>query len=199
MHLDRKPLASKRILSLVLFIVISSSPCAAADEMSWGRAFSGVRVGVSLRDGPAGNELFVAFQNVGNTTQSLFVSQSGGFGPPFISYLFEIVAVGPDRKTHQIHYWVGDSGRLVNVGLISQRVEELPARRTYEFKHSLKDLFEFDKGGDIPLESLLRQGYAVRVDYNVPRDKVTQLSNEHSNLWTGRIQSGEVELARSSR
>lgn len=195
MYSDRRSLASKNVLALVLFVAASGLPCSAADELLWGRALSGMRVGVSLRDGPAGKELHVAFQNVGSSPQSLFVSQSGGFGPPTVSYPFEIVAVGPDGKAHKISYWVGDSGRLVNVGLVEQNVEEIPAGRTYEFKHSLKDLFELGKGNNIPLESLLRQGYTIRIDYEVPRERVKRLLFKNPSLWTGQIQSGEVGLA----
>lgn len=200
MSSDGGPLGSKGVLALVLLAVACASPCSAADGVSWGTALSGIRLGVSIQDGPEGKELHVAFQNVGSTPQSLVVEQFGGGMPSADNYFFDIVAVGPDRKAHRINFWTGSGpGRLVPVGLVWQRVQEIPARRTYEFRHLLKYLVEFHKGGDIPLENLLRQGYTVRIDYKVQPRSVEESLSRYPSLWTGEIQSGEAGLAPERR
>lgn len=151
-----------------------------------------MRVGVFIHEGPSGKELQIALNNVGNDPQTFFVSALG-IG---LSDAFDIFAVAPDRKRHQIFYWVGGEGRLMEVGLRVENVVEIPPGRSYVIRHLLKDLFEFREGGEVPLESLLRQGYAVVIDYDLPRQRVHKsLLYKYPSLWTGHIESGEVRLA----
>jgi hypothetical protein len=167
-----------------------------ADHISWGSTVSGMRVGVALGQGSGGRELRVVFANMAPTQQSLVIAEQGG-GVPSTGYYFAIRAQGgPDGKEHEISYWVdGGLGHIVPIGLRTDYVAAVPAGRMYELNLPLKLLFQMARGGDIGLESMLRQGYTVHVSYHIPFSHFSLVIQErHPDLWIGEIDSGEVGL-----
>jgi hypothetical protein len=167
-----------------------------ADDISWGSTVSGMRVGVALGQGSGGRELRVVFANMARMQQSLLVAEQGG-GVPSTGYAFDIRAQGgPDGKEHEISYWVdGGLGRIVPIGLQIPYVAAVPAGRMYELNLPVKLLFQIARGGDIGLESMLRQGYKVHVSYRIPFNHFSLVIQErHPDLWLGEIESGEVGL-----
>lgn len=198
MRLVVKLLGSQTAAAFVLFVFASGSSCFGADPTYWGHPVAGMRVGVSLRDTPSGKELRVAFENLGPTPQALLVGTSGGFsGVIDPSHAFSITAIGPDGTVHAVSHRISSAGQLIHAGLMQQHVETVPHGGVYEFRHPLADLAEYNRGGDIPVDNLLRQGYRIRIDYSVPRDRVRKLLYKYPDLWTGDIQSGEVALTRN--
>jgi hypothetical protein len=152
-----------------------------------------MRVGVALGQGIGGRELRVVFANMAPTQQSLVIAMQA----PSFGYHFGIRAQGgPDGKEHEISNWVdGGLGRIVSIGLQTDYVAAVPPGRMYELNLPLKLLFQMARGGDIGLESMLLQGYTVRVSYHIPLSHFSRVIRErHPDLWIGEIDSGEVGL-----
>jgi hypothetical protein len=181
----RRPLLSVRVFAASLFLLgfDSSSFCAA--DINWGPTVAGLRLGVSLIQG-AEPELHIVYANLSATEQTLLVAVAGGF----TVYEFEIWAqMGPGKEEHQIFSWgPNDFGRVIPISLQAPQIATIPPGRMYEIRIPLKQLFESHRGGDVPLENLLRQGYRVRVLYRIGPAK------RYPNLWTGEIESGYVGL-----
>lgn len=197
MRLVMKLLGAQTAAAVMLLVVASGSSCFGADPTYWGNGVAGMRVGVSLRDTASGKELRVLFENMGPTPRTLLVGTSGGFsGVIDPSHAFTITAIGPDGALHSVSHRASSAGQLISAGLVQQHVETVPPHGAYEFRHPLADLVEYNKGGDIPVDSLLRQGYRIRIGYSIPRDRVRRLLAKYPDLWTGDIQSGEVALTR---
>jgi len=191
----RKLLVRVRAAALVLFLFTLGSARLLADDISWGSTVSGMRVGVALGQGSAGKELRVVFANMAPTQRSLLIAQQGGRAPS-TAYAFAIHALGgPDGKEYVIFYWVdGGLGRLVPISLVAPYVAAIPSGRMYEVDIPLKLLFKTERGGNMGLESMLRQGYKVRVSYRVVPNQVKRILYDHPDLWTGEMDSGDVGL-----
>jgi hypothetical protein len=171
------------VASLFLLGFDSSSFCAA--DISWGPTVAGLRLGVSLTQG-AEPELHIVYANLSAAEQTLLVAEAASI----TAYEFEIWAqMGPGKEEHRVFSWGPNGlGRVVPISLRSPQIDTVPPGRTYEIRIPLKQLFEIHRGGDVPLETLLRQGYRVRVLYRIRPDK------RYPNLWTGEIESGYVGL-----
>jgi len=182
-----------RLAVFALLLLNGGLPRLLADDINWGGTVSGMRVGVALGQGSGGQELRVVFANMAPTEQSLVIATYGrGFG-----YYFNIRAQGgPDGKEHEISNWVDAGlGHIVPIGLIIPYVVAVPPGRMYELNLPLKLLLQMARGGDIGLESMLRQGYTVRVSYHIPLDHFSRgIQQQHPDLWIGEIDSGEVGL-----
>ena len=191
-----RPLVFSLAFTSLAGLALAQAPNQAGD-ISWGSTVSGMRVGVALGQGSSGRELRVVFANMAPTQQSLVIAMQ-----PSAGYTFDIRAQGgPDGKEHEISSWVdGGLGRIVPIGLRIPYVAAVHAGRMYELNLPLKLLFQMARGGDIGLESMLRQGYTVRVSYHIPLSHFSRVIQErHPDLWMGEIDSGEVGLPPNRR
>ena len=109
-------------------------------------------------------------------------------------YAFSIRAVeGPHGEQFPVGSAVdpGGSGRLVPIGLVIPIVVSIPPGRMYEVRMPLRILLAIAPG-DAGFESLLQQGYKVRIGYHVSRSGARLAIYKYPDLWTGDIDSAAV-------
>ncbi len=180
---------------VALSVVVAGAPHLHAEDIQWGTAVSGLRLGVSIAQGGSGRELHVIFRNDSPWQLHLLIAQQGG-GPPVIGYDFDVRAVSPDGKADdRLGYWIsGDLGVLVPIGLVTPYVAALPPGRMYRVSMPIRIFFRFQAGGQLGLEERLRQGYKVRVSYAIPAGNrtITKVIDRYPDLWAGEITSGEA-------
>jgi hypothetical protein len=177
---------------LALATVQFMTGCAiGAEPMRWGPAVSGIRAGVAIAVGKSGPELIVDLQNIGSRASSLLIgSMSNGiFGYDFSSW-----AVAPDGTSLQLYFTgVGPSG-ILKVSLPGRFIQPIPPGGTYEITEPVA-AFRASQGS-IPLRTLLRQGYKVRISYRLDPDnrQTKRLLGLYPDFWVGALESGAAGL-----
>jgi hypothetical protein len=130
--------------------------------------------------------LRIAFQNVGPAVQDVLIGAETGRGP---IYDMKFIATAPDGKEREGLHISAFSAIGGFVGPLSVR---LNAGESHELQFPLKDIL-YTLPTTIRLDALVRQGYSVRV-----RFEVKQASAWAKLLypWVGTVTSGELSPAR---
>ena len=183
---------------LALATVQFISECAiGAEAMHWGRPLSGIRAGVAIAVGKSGPELLVDFQNIGSRASSLLIASEGNMGG--FGYDFSTWAVAPEGTSVRLSFWgVGPNG-VLKIGLIVHDVQQIPPGGTYEITEPVTAFRASNKEpgqGSIPLRTLLRQGYKVRISYSLDPDgrQTKRLLGLYPDFWVGALESGTAGL-----
>jgi hypothetical protein len=182
-------LSAVRISSFVVLTAIALAlvPSAfGADSIAWGSTVNGLRLGVAFGPNPSKPTLRVLFQNAGSAVQDVLIGAESGRGP---MYDMKFIATAPDGKEREGLHFSAFSAVGGFVGPLSVR---LNAGESHELQFPLKDII-YTSPTAIRLDALVKQGYSVRVRFDVK-----QASADWAKLsypWIGTVSSAEVSLA----
>jgi hypothetical protein len=189
-HLARKNGAVLRISIVisVTAIALGVIPSASgADSIAWGTPVNGLRLGAAFGSDPVKPTLRVVFENVSPTVQDVLIGAETGRGP---IYEMKFIATAPDGKEREGLHISAFSGIGGFVGPLSAH---LNAGESHEIQFPLKDIL-YTLPTTARLDALVRQGYSVRV-----RFEVKQASADWAKLsypWIGTVTSGKLSPAR---
>jgi hypothetical protein len=114
-------------------------------------------------------------------------------------YDFSTCAVAPDGTSVQLQFWGVGPGGILKIGLAVHDVQQIPPGGTYEITQPVT-AFRASKQeqgqGSIPLRTLLRQGYKVRISYRLDPDnrQTKRLLGLYPDLLVGALESGTAGL-----
>jgi len=181
------------ILALLIATPAWSQPSAytpgvSPQSIAWGPANNGLRLGIAFGSAQSGPTLGVAWQNVGSQIRGLVIGHECGSGP--IYDWLKFIATGPDGKEHEfLHRGV----YIPIAGLVLPMSVRLNAGAIYERQIPLTDILCTSRT-EITLDTALRQGYSVRVRFEVTEADYKP-DSDWSNVthpWIGTVSSGAI-------
>ncbi len=173
-------LVSAAAVAVGLLAGVQSSFC--ADALPWGSAVNGVRLGIGLEPGAPDLTLRVAVQNTGLQSVDVLIGHEAGRG---VIYDLRFFATSPDGKDREVY----DLRSFTPIaGLVLPVVVRLDPGATKEYMFVAKKIISIERPGDITLDSLLAQGFSVRVSLEVVDSR--QLgSGITERSWIGKVVS----------
>jgi hypothetical protein len=99
----------------------------------------------------------------------------------------------------QLQFWGVVPGGILKVSLPGRFIQQIPPGGTYEITEPVT-AFRASKQepgqGSIPLRTLLRQGYKVRISYSQDPDRreTKRLLGLYPDFWVGALESGAAGL-----
>jgi hypothetical protein len=173
-------------------IVISAAVLAfvptgfAADTVAWGSAVDGFRLGIAYGSDASKPTLRVLLENVGSEVLDVLVGHEAG-RPIYDSLNF--IASSPEGKKQ-----VGFHRSLYVpiAGLVLPFSVRFDAGQTRELDFPLADII-FPSGPNATLETLVKQGYSVRVQFEVDRHSADWANSFRP--WVGVVSSAQISPA----
>ncbi len=174
------------------------APNSSTDSVSWGSPVKGLRLGVAFGSDPSTPTLRVLLQNVGSDFEEVLIGHEYG-GTFYASMTF--LAISPTGEERE--GWSGQSrpiaGRILPVSV------RLNSGATHELKFLLKDI-TYPSRTTVTLDSLLKQGYSVRVRFEVKQPDAKSFPNfdfgwpsslgaDQLHAWIGLLNSASISPA----
>jgi len=182
----------RHIMHILGLIIITAAVLAfvpsgfATDTVAWGSPVDGLRLGIAY--GPDASKLIlrVMFENVGSTSNDMLIGHEAG-SLIYDSLNFIVTAQDGTKRVgfHRSVY-------IPTAGLVLPFSVPLSAGQTKELNFPLTDII-FPSAANTTLETLLKQGWSVRVQF-----EVNQRSADWADLsrpWVGVMSSAQIAPA----
>lgn len=167
----------------------AQAPNSSTASIAWGTPVNGLRLGIAFGSDPAKPTIRVIFQNVGGQDQDVLL----GFQNRELDYNLKFIAKAPDGKIREgveLAAYSPVEGLLQPVHLV------LSAVRKHELAFPLKNVIYSSRTDT--LEGLLKQGYSVRVSFEVDKNSLSMAGTVPPlpHHWMGKVESAEISPAR---
>jgi hypothetical protein len=158
-----------------------------ADTVAWDSSVNGLRLGIAFGSDPFKPTLRILLQNVGSDCEEVLVGYKAG-SPIYDSLKF--TAMAPDgNKRGSFH----KSVFTPIAGLVLPFSVRLNAGALHELEFPLTEII-YPSRTTATLESLVKQGYSVRVQFEADRRSAewASLDSRLSHAWIGSVSSAEI-------
>jgi hypothetical protein len=162
-------------------------PNSSTASVAWGSVVNGLRLGAALGSDPSKPTIRVIFQNVSGQDEDVLLGFQNGRKP---DYNLKFIAKAPDGKLREgveLAAYHPVEGLLQPVSLVLSSV------RQYELTFPLKNVIYASRTDT--LEGLLKQGYSVRVSFEVDKGALS-MAGTLPHHWVGKVESAEISPAR---
>lgn len=170
------------MVAIAVGLLASAQAAFCADALTWGSAVNGVRLGIGLEPGASDLTLRVDVQNTGSQSVDVLIGHETGRG---VIYDLRFFATSPDGKDREVY----DFRSFTPIaGLVLPVVVRLDPGVIKEYTFVAKKIISIERPADITLDSLLAQGFSVRVSLEVVDSR--QLgSGITERSWIGKVVS----------
>ena len=172
------------VVSVVVALVAVGAP-KPTENIAWGPAENGIRIGLAFGDAAPDPQLRVIFQNVSKQEYLIPVGSESAKGPV---YDVQFLVVSPKGEEAPIFNFNGPAGIQPAAKPL---VLDIPRGQSHEIVLSMKKLMYLDKGANRPLSDLLAQHYSVHATVDTSGEARW---NRVLNQWMGKLVSGELKM-----
>lgn len=179
------------VVSCVASLALAQESPKLTDTVAWGSAVNGLRLGIVFGSDLSKPTLRIVFQNVGSAVQEVLIGHEAG-RPLYDSMKF--IATDPNGKQQEgfhINVFSPLAGRVLPISV------RLNAGAVHELEVLLNDItysYRTVSYRTLTLETLVKQGYSVRVRFEANQSDADAAGLLHS--WVGTLSSAEISPAR---
>lgn len=174
----------RSVAIICVFGLIALGARPPADDVEWGAADHGLRIGLAFGPASPDQQLRVVFQNVDRPECLIPLGSTSAKGSV---YDIEFTLTSPGGKESPVFNFNGPPG----IQPAAKQLElEVPKGQKREVLLSLNKLVFLENGKNHPLPEMLAQHYSVRASVDTSGDaRYTRTLNQ----WMGKVVSGELK------